>query len=177
MSDPLLTYQTPPRPQITGRCTAAWITALVMGILYGLGGLCIGGGFALTFVLIVRSGRIAGAPMTYAVLLLGAIVLCILSFAVTFIIGAIRIRRGSRAWAIACVIISLLNALLILSFVIFGVAAILSTGRNPEAALGLLMYLIPTAINIAAAILLFRALRDLHGPQPPQPSDLNTGAA
>jgi hypothetical protein len=171
-SDPnlLLAYQTPGVYRPSPMRTAAWISLLVLGILYGAGGLCIGAGTIIANITLGRAvaagppGPAAMASNIHWIMIAMGLAFLAVTWAVaaTYIWTALLVRRGSRAAAVTALVIAVLNALVILGFVVLGVIGMLmEPGRpDPEAALGLVVFLLPAVANIWVVIALSMVLRE-----------------
>ena len=167
---PMLAYESPPPGRLSGWRTAAWISQLVLGILYALAGLCLGGSTILVSS-VMETLLAAGGPGTPALppnfrwIMIGAglaLLAIMWAVAVTHIWTALLVRRGSRAAAVTGLVIAILNAVVILGVIALAVVAMLAgPGRHdPTGLIGVLVYLLPTAANIWVAIALGMVLRE-----------------
>jgi hypothetical protein len=168
--DLLLAYQSPPLFRPTGMRTAAWISLLVLGILYGMGGLCIGAGTIIANITLGRAvaagppGAVAMASNIHWIMIAMGLAFLAVTWAVaaTYIWTALLVRRGSRAAAVTALVIAVLNALVILGFVVLGVIGMLTESGTPEpeAFIGLAVFLLPAVANIWVVIALSMVLRE-----------------
>lgn len=163
MSDPLLNYQPVLAPRSTRRTAAAWIATLVLGILYALGGLCVGFGGALAVYLISRGEPVGGGGLTIVILVMSLFILYIEGNGTLLIFGAFRIRRGSRGWALGCLWLAAINSGLVLIILALGlIGAMAREEYDPAMIFALLVHLVTAGVSIAVAVVLYRALRDLR---------------
>ena len=159
MSD-TLTYQTPMDPSATPLRTGTWIYILVLGILYCVGGLCVGGSTLFAMTLVARAGAPPAGFKT--IMLIVSIVMFIIpgAFGATYIWSAIRIRKNSRPAALTAMVIAIINACLLLLIVVLGiVAALVNPRRDPASLVGVVFYLLPAGMNIAAVVLIIKLLQ------------------
>ena len=164
MTDPLLTYQTPePRPS-TPLLTGTWIYILVLGCIYCLAGICLGGSTLLAFSFITHVAP-AGAGPPRGTLMTIMIITGLIMFLLpagsggAFIWSALRIRRGSRPAAITALVIAILNGGGLLILVCLGaIGMAMRSDSDPSAFVGVLFYLLPVGMNIAAIVLITRLL-------------------
>jgi hypothetical protein len=170
LSDTALNYQSPPPDRPTGKRMLAWISLLVMGILYFFAGLCVGGGVAVASVILLAARPGAGMPAgAHWVMVITAMATIGLPWAVAavYVWCAFLVRRGSRAAAVASLVIAPLNALAFLGIVVGGMAMVARErgARDPGGAmLAFLFYLLPAVANAYLAIALILFLREKPPP-------------
>jgi hypothetical protein len=177
MSDQPLSYQTPPLEGASKARTTAWISLLVLGILYVIGGLCLGLSSIFAVSMIGAAGRgggpggaagaIPGNAKTILIAVLGTMLLLIVAVSAIYLICAFRVRKGSRAAGITAMVVSALNALLLIAIVCLGVIGIVSgaNGRGDMSGLvGIIFYLVPIAANTWVAIAIGWWLRERRTP-------------
>jgi hypothetical protein len=138
MSDQLLNYDTPlQRP--SGMRTTAWISLLVLGILYVLGGFCVG----ISLAIIVT--KLPAASRVVMIVVMGSMLLIAFGFGGALIWSAIRVRKGSRGAGIAALVMAILNALVILGFLCLGTIGIFTANSprpEPAAWAGIIFYML-----------------------------------
>lgn len=166
-ADPSLSYETPSLNPSSPMRTAAWISLLVAGILYGLGGLCVGGSMFFVTAMVGAGGGAGGGPVMPANARLILIITGVVMLALSWIVGGVYIwtaflvRRGSRAAAVTSLIVASLNALVFLAIVVLGtIGALMGPGRDRMAIVGVLFYLLPVAANLWLVIALALVLRE-----------------
>jgi ABC-type nickel/cobalt efflux system permease component RcnA len=167
---PELNYQTP-----TGSSrviTAAWITLLVLGIFYSLGGACFGMILgALVF------GEAALRPVFGATLAAALIILFIMITGIIYCWASIRVSKCSRPAAKVALVLTTIHAVLAVTLCIVGVIAAIVRGRGILAEdivalfMGVLFYLTIAAGNGFSAWMLWKTMRELNFNEFPEGSD------
>lgn len=166
--DSSLIYESPPLDRSTGKRTAAWISLLIMGILYALGGLCMAGGAMIASAAVERAMAAgpAGVPPGVnikAILMIAGLVFLVLLWAMggTYLWTAFLVRRGSRAAAVTSLIVASLNVVGIMAIIVLGTIGILiGPTKDPQALIGIAVYLVPVAANLWLVIALIMFLRE-----------------
>ncbi len=157
-----LNYQSADLSRSSPMRTAAWITLLILGILYCLAGLCTGSSMIFVVSLLKsRGGMAAGADVIiYAVT--AGVLLVLFGSGITYIWTCVRVRRKSRRAAVTALVVAIVNVSLIV--ILCGVAVVaMFIGKNSNFASaipGLIMYGTAAAANIVAAWMLLRVLRE-----------------
>ena len=118
MSEPILAYETPVTWRRSGLRTATWIVLLVLGTLYGLGGLGVGVAGGIAVASIGGSG-VGWERALVPFYIVGVIIFASVGLAIgsTYLVSSWGVKRGSRGAAILALVVALLNAgvLLVLS--------------------------------------------------------------
>ncbi|MGN6367416.1 MAG: hypothetical protein ACTHN5_04055 [Phycisphaerae bacterium] len=143
--------------------TAAWIMLFVLGILTDLGGICMGASTAAMFALFIpRAGPPrpgAAAPNWGLVVTVVALVYVVLPVGIgsTEIVCALKVRRRSRAATITALVLTLIQLLLALGLIGFGIVAATGAGPDKEGIIPAIVFIALSAVVFAiASWLLFR---------------------
>jgi hypothetical protein len=162
MSNELLNYENVPPERPSAVRTTAWISLLVLGILYCLGGLCIGFSGVFMFAFIFKQ---ADFPANSRALLLAVMVVLLalaLAFGIVYLWSALRVRKGFRGAAVASLVIAILNTVVLTGLVCMGIIGVLLGPRGPDPSVlfGVIFYILPIAANGWVVFALTRFLRE-----------------
>jgi hypothetical protein len=143
---PLLAYQTPETPGLSKARRLAARIAIWIGVLSSLAGTCLGVVFLGVAAALSRSsGGGAGGPSpgSWAVFfgVVGTIAAgFVLALGVTYLVGGILIRRGSRAWVNILFVVAICHEALLGIGLLFGLISLIVNPRSIISFLVQLLY-------------------------------------
>jgi hypothetical protein len=160
MTEPLLEYRGSLMPPPSNWRIGAWIYLMILGILYGVGSLCIGASFGVA--IFATKAAIPGSVHIVMFILTVGLACVGLGIAATYIWSGFGIKRGSKNAAVVALIVGVVNTVLIVGLLaIMGVAAAHESKTEPIVLIiGIGFYGFVAAINGAGAWLAYRVMRE-----------------